>query len=47
LEVVNQHTGEIHHDSLRIETYRRFSPGWAWDEERSITLEGEKMFLTN
>ncbi len=42
-EVVDQHTGEIHHDSLKIETYRRYSSGWHWDEQHSITLQSEEI----
>lgn len=38
-QIVDRNTGELHHHSVRIETYRRLKSGWYWDEIRSITLE--------
>jgi hypothetical protein len=41
--LANRHTGEIHHHSLKIETYRKSKEGWTISPGNSITLgEGEQ-----
>src|SRR5690349_21029719 len=38
-EILDRHTGELHHHSIGIETYRKSGAGWDIDSKRSITLE--------
>lgn len=40
-EIVDRHTGELHHHSIRITTYRRLKPGWILDSQKSVILEEE------
>lgn len=40
--IVNRHTGEVHHNSVKIETFSKKKSGWIWTEMASITLEEGK-----
>src|SRR5262245_2424065 len=37
-EIIDEHTGELHHHLLKIETFKRLGDDWNVTDERSITL---------
>src|SRR5215475_4211227 len=41
LVILDRHTGEVHHDTLTIKTFRKKQKAWREDLEHSITLSSE------
>lgn len=40
--IINSHTGEVHHDVIKIETQNKNKNGYTIDEEHTITIDDEK-----
>lgn len=41
-EIINSKTGELHHYSLTISSFKLLKAGWYSEKERSITIESGK-----
>jgi hypothetical protein len=39
-EIMNSHTGELHHHTLRLDSYDKLKVGWKYKPERSIHIDG-------
>jgi hypothetical protein len=40
--IVDRNTGEVHHDALKIDTFRKRKDGWILDLGHSITIEADE-----
>lgn len=40
--IIDSHTGEVHHQAVKIETYKKTKEGYVLDEARTLWLDDEK-----
>ncbi|MFH1633122.1 MAG: Shedu anti-phage system protein SduA domain-containing protein [Chloroflexota bacterium] len=40
IEIMNSHTGELHHYSLRLDSFEKLKAGWKYKPTRSINIDG-------